>query len=133
MERARGAVGESNGVRMMRRLDGPDRLGFVLGCLGESAEIGEAHDQPDAIVDGCWRGVSEILVDPIGGQRREVVGGQLNHPLVVAPPVMRLCEKARGENAESQVTEAPGDLQRAGAGRQRLVQLAEQRVDVRHD
>ena len=37
------------------------------------------------------------------------------------------------EDAESQVPEAPGDLQRAGAGHERLVQLAEQRVDVRHE
>ena len=86
-----------------------------------------------AIVDRCRCGVPEILVDPVGGQRREVVGGQLDHPLVLAPEVMRLLEKARGEDAELQVSEALGDLQRAGPGRERLVQLAEQRVDVRHE
>ena len=37
------------------------------------------------------------------------------------------------EDAESQVPEAPGDLQRAGAGHERLVQLAELRVGVRHE
>ena len=123
----------ADGVRMLRRLGEPDRLGFVLGRLGESAELGEAHDQPAAIVDRRRCGGSEILVDPVGGQRREVVGGQLDHPLVLAPVVMRLLEIARGEDAESQVPEAPGDLQRAGAGHERLVQLAEQRVDVRHE
>jgi hypothetical protein len=46
---------------------------------------------------------------------------------------MRLFEKARGEDAESQVPEAPGDLQRASAGHERLVQLAEIVVDVRHE
>ena len=78
-----------------------------------------------AIVDRWRCGSSEILVDPVGGQRREVVGGQLDHPLVLAPVVMRLLEIGRGEDAESQVPEAPGDLQRAGAGHERLVQLAE--------
>ncbi len=67
----------------------------------------------------------EILVDPIGRQHGEVVGGQFNHPLILTPEVMRLHEIARGEDAKSQVPEAPGDLQRAGAGRERLVQLAE--------
>ena len=52
---------------------------------------------------------------------------------IVAPEVMRLREIARGEDAKSQVPEAPGDLQRAGAGRERLVQLAELGVDVRHE
>ena len=92
MERARGEVGQTDGERMMRRLGEPDRLGFVLGRLGESAELGEAHDQPGAIVDRWRCGVSEILVDPVGGQRREVVGGQLDHPLVLAPVVVRLLE-----------------------------------------
>ena len=46
---------------------------------------------------------------------------------------MRLLEINRGEDAESQVAEAPGDLQRTGAGHERLVQLAELRVDVRHE
>jgi hypothetical protein len=73
VERARGAVGQTDGVRMARRLGEPDRLGFVLGRLGESAELGKARDQEAAIVDRCWRDVSEILVNPVGGQRREVV------------------------------------------------------------
>ena len=34
---------------------------------------------------------------------------------------------AGGEDAKSQIPEAPGDLQRAGTGHERLVQLAEQR------
>ena len=87
-----------------------------------------------AIVDRCRRGDSEILVDPVGGQRREVVGGQLDHPLVLAPvgnaPAR---DRSWSRMRSSQVPEAPGDLQRAGAGRERLVQLAEQRVDVRHE
>ena len=38
----------------MRQLGEPDRLGFVPGGLGEPAELGEAQDQPVAIVDR-WR------------------------------------------------------------------------------
>ena len=29
----------------------------------------------------------KVLVDPVGGQRGEVVGGQLDRPLVLAPEV----------------------------------------------
>jgi len=46
----------------------------------------------------------------------------LLHPLEL---LERLIEIARGENAESQIPEAPGDRQRAGAAHERLVQLAE--------
>jgi hypothetical protein len=35
----------------MRLLGKLDHLGFVLGCFGESAELGQAHDQPRAVVD----------------------------------------------------------------------------------
>ena len=67
-------VGRADGERMMCRLGEPDRLGFVLGRLGESAKFREAHDQPGAIVDRRRCGKPEILVDPVGGQRREIVG-----------------------------------------------------------
>ena len=133
MEQARGEVGQADGERMLGRFGEADRLGFVLGRLGESAELGEAHDQPGPIPDRWGYGKSESLVDPIGRQHGEVAGGQLNHPLILTPEVMRLHEIARGEDAKSQVPEAPGDLQRAGAGHERLVELTEQRVGDRHE
>ena len=80
----------------------------------------------NAIEDGCRCELPRILVDPVGGQRREVIGGQLDHPFVLAPEVMRLHEIARGENAEFEVPQRTRDLQRAGTGSERLVQLAEQ-------
>jgi hypothetical protein len=40
MKRARGAVGHTDGERMMRRLSEPDCLGFVRSRLGEPAELG---------------------------------------------------------------------------------------------
>ena len=110
---------------MTSRLGDPERLNLVLGRLDESAELGEAPDQPVAIEARYRRGGSERLVDPGCGQRREVIGGQLDHPLVVASVVVRLLEIAGGQDAESQVPEAPRDLQRLGAGHKRLVQLAE--------
>ena len=67
MKHAGGAVGETNGERLLRRLGEPERLGFVLGGLGESAEIREAHDQPAAIVDRWRGGKFEILVDAVAG------------------------------------------------------------------
>ena len=133
MKPARGEVGHADGERMTRRLGEPEHLGLVRGGLGESAELGEAPDQEVAIVDRDRHGGSERLVVRVGGQRREVVGRQLDHPLVLAAEVVRLLEIGRGQEAESPVSEAPGDLQRPGAGHQRLVQLAELRVGVRHD
>jgi hypothetical protein len=46
---------------------------------------------------------------------------------------MHLREIARGDDADAQVPEAPSDLQRAGAGHERLVQLAEIVVNIRHE
>jgi hypothetical protein len=110
---------------MTGRLGDLDRLGFVRRGLGEPAELGEAHDQPAAVEDRYGLVGSKRLVDPVGGQRREVVGRQLDHPLVLAPVVLGHIEIARGEDAESQVPEALGDPQRARAGHERLIQLAE--------
>ncbi len=110
MKRARSTVGLTNGECMLRRLGEPDRLGFELGRLGESTELREAHDQPVSIIDRSRRGGSEVLVNPFGRQHGEVVGGQLDHPLVVAPVVMRLLEITRREDAEFQVLKAFGDL-----------------------
>ena len=132
-ELARSEVGHTDGGRMLRRLSEPDRFGCILGCRREPAELGEAQDQPEAIEDGCRHKVSERLVDPVGGQRREVVGGQLDHPLVLAPIVMRLFEKARTEDAERQVSQHPCNFQRPRPARNRLLQLAEVSVGRRHD
>ena len=102
-----------------------DRLRLVFGRLGESPELGEAHDQPSTTEDRCRHGHAEIFVDPFGGQRREVVGGELDHALVVAAIVARLLEIACGEDAKPQVPEALRDLQGAGARRECLIQLVE--------
>jgi hypothetical protein len=118
---------------MLRRLGEPDRLGCIFGRRREPAELGEAQEQKEAIEDGCRHKVSESLVDLVGGHRRKVVGGQFDHLLVLAPKVMRVFEKARTEDAERQVSQRPGDFQRPGPARQRLVQLAEVRVGRRHD
>src|SRR6266404_1725070 len=115
---------------MMRRLGNPKNLGLVRGRLCESADRGEAPDKPAAIPDRYPKG---IIVDPGGGQGREVIGGQLDYALVFAPVVVRMFETARGLDAESQVPETPGNLQRAGARHERLVQLAEQRVGACQD
>ena len=133
VERARGVVGQADGVRVARWSGEPDHLGFVFGRLGEPAQVGEADEQPEAIVDRGRLAASKELVDPVGRQRREVVRGQLDHSRVFAAVVVRLREIGRGENAESQVPEAPGDLQRAPAAHERLVRLVEPRVDVRHE
>src|SRR5262245_52598413 len=123
MEHARREVSQAFGVRMLGRFGEADRLGFVLGRFGESAELGKAYDQPGAIPDGWGCKHSESLVDPVGMQCGEVAGGQLNHPIIRTLDVMRVDERACGKEAKSQVPEASGDLQRAGASHERLVQL----------
>ena len=124
-------MGRTNGERMLGRPGEPEQLGLIRGRLGESAELGETADHPEATVDRYRYGaVSERLVDPVGGQRREAIGGQLDRLLEIAPVEMRLREIGRGQDAEPQVPEAPGNLQCAGAGHQRLVRLAKQRVGV---
>ena len=72
-----------------------------------------------------------MLLDPVGRQRREIVRGQLDHPGEVAPIEASLREIGRGHKPEPQVPEARGKLHRPGARHKRLVQLAEQCVDVR--
>ena len=126
-------MGHADAVRVLRRLGEPDRLDGVPGRLVEPAQLGEAPHERDAIVDRRRREPSERLVDPVRGQRREVVGGQLDHALVVASKVVRLLENVRGDDAELQIPEALGDLPGAGAVGDRLVQLAEQRVGDRHE
>jgi len=110
---------------MLHRRGEPNHLGFVLGSLGESAELGETHNQQKAIEDGRRSSKSKMLVDGVGRQSREVFLGKLDHALVVASEVVRLPEVRGGRDTKSQVPEAPGDLQRAGPCRKRLVQLTE--------
>src|SRR4029078_9668815 len=62
-----------------------------------------------------------------------MVGGQIHYPCMLAPEEMHLREKACGKDAEPQVPEAPGELQRASAGRKPVVQLANSAVHARHD
>src|SRR5262245_63688428 len=133
MENARVAVGQAHGVRMLRRLSDADRLGGRDRGLGESPELREAQDEPATIVDRWRYGGTEILVDPLGGQGAQVARGQLDDPFVVAPEVVSLLEIRRGQNAESQIPEAPGDLQPAGAALDSMVQLPEQRTEVGRD
>ena len=108
-----------------------DRFRRVFGRFGESAELGEAHDRVSAAKDRWQRGHTEIFVHPVGGQR-EIVGGELEHVPVLAPIMVHLLEMARGDDTKPQIPEALGDLQGAGAGRERLVQLVERRMDRRH-
>ena len=83
-----------------------------------------------AIVDRWRCSKSERLVDPVGGQRREVAGGQLDHPLVLAPEVdapardssWRGCgvsspRGARRSPARGCRSRAPRPARRAASGR----------------
>src|SRR5262244_1135650 len=102
---------------MLRPHRDPERLGYGLDRFGESAELAQARHQPDAIEDRCRLTSSEELIDPVGGEHAEVVGGQLDDPLVLASLVVRLLEEACGEDAESYIPEALGDRQRTRPGR----------------
>src|SRR5215510_4799212 len=116
VQHARGEVRPTDGEGVLGWFSEADRLRLVLCRLGKSAKLGEAHDQPGATENRCRHGHPEILVDPLGGQRRKVVGGKLDHAFVFAPIVVRLLEITRGEDAKPQVSKALGDIQGASAG-----------------
>jgi hypothetical protein len=76
----------------MGRLGESDRLGFILAGLRESPELGKSPHEPHAVIDRWRRAEPKVLIDTVGGQHRQVGGGQL-HDLVVLPAkVMRLLE-----------------------------------------
>src|SRR2546426_11386347 len=100
-------VGSTDRERMTRRLGEPDRLGLVLGRLGESAELGEAHNQPEAIVDRGGSAASKVLVDPIGGGGRGGVGGELHPPLGLPPGGLHPLQVSRGGGGEVPVPPPP--------------------------
>jgi len=68
MEQAGGVVGKAEGERVLRWFGEPDRIGCARDRLFESAELGEAQDEVEAIEDRCRRDVSEPLVDESGGK-----------------------------------------------------------------
>ena len=107
-----------------------EHLGSALGRLGKSAELGKTRDQPGPIADRCGRGKIEKLMGPVSGQFREIGGGQFDRPRVFGPLAMHLRKVGCGLDAQFQVPEARGEFQRPGTGRERLVQLAEHRVEV---
>src|SRR5262245_60973707 len=111
VEPAHGKVGKADGVRMLRRFRTLDEGGPMIRRLSESAEMGEAHDQPDAVTDRYWYEASEGLVDPVGGERGEIFRGQLDHLPVLATHEVREPQQTCGENAEFHVLEPPSDLQ----------------------
>ena len=71
-----GDVGPADGKRMVCLCRQPDRLAFGLGRFAESAELGQAQDQPATVVNRWRGGESGKLGDPLGGQHGEVGGGQ---------------------------------------------------------
>lgn len=120
---------------MTQRFREPDRLGRVLRRLDKSAQLGDALDQEAAIPRESLDQVAAIphsrltfsrrQVGPVWRQRREVVSGELDDPRVLAAGKKYIFEKAGGDEAESYVPEARGDLPGAGPGYVCLVELAE--------
>jgi hypothetical protein len=90
----------------------------VAGRFGESATFGETLDQATPVPDRRGAAKAESLVDPVGRQSGEVAGGQFNYPIILTPGAMHLNQKARGDNAKSQIVEAPGGLGPNGVSRE---------------
>ena len=90
-------------------LDEPKGLGCVRRRLGESAELGETR-KPVSVVSEIGMWVRKIPA-PIGRQRCEIIGGQLDDPLVLATEEVPLPEIGRGQDPDFQVPEALGDFQ----------------------
>src|SRR5262252_5950750 len=131
MEHAGRAVRVANGISTVSRPGELEGVGLVLGTFGEWRKLGETHHQPRSNVHPGRRAQSQMLVDPVDGQRREIVEPELHGTLVLAPKVVCLLQIARGEYAKPRVSEVSGNLHRTGAGRECLVQLPELRVHVR--
>jgi hypothetical protein len=86
---------------------------------------------PAAVVDRRRRVRPEILVDPLGWDQRDIGDGQLDDFLVFAAKVARLLEIAGREDSQPQIVEAAADGERPGAGGDGLVELSQQRMEVR--
>src|SRR5262249_55657379 len=106
---------------------------FYFGASPEPAGPAGGLDQQDPAPTPGGETKPEIFLNPSAREPGRVAGGQFNHPIILTPEVIHLHEIARGEDTKSQVPEAPRDLQRAGAGHERLVELTEQRVGHRHE
>src|SRR5215470_6283126 len=83
--------------------------------------------------EGNRRGTSEELVNPLRRQHGEVVCGQLDDPFIISPIKVRLLQPLGGDDTELPVPERTRDLQRSIAGRDRVVELSELRVDIREE
>src|SRR5262245_56474906 len=85
VEPAHGKVGKADGVRMLRRFRTLDEGGPMISRLSESTEMGEAHDQPDAVTDRYWYEATEGIEDQVGGEHGEILIRQLDQLPVLAP------------------------------------------------
>src|SRR5262245_35381096 len=113
---------------MLHRLCEPRSLGLGLFRLGESAKRGEAQDQPVAVVDRSWCDAAEELVTSVGWQRRQIVGRDLNDPLVLATTGMHLLKTGRRSYAKVRISGRLRKRPSAGSEGKRLVELTDERV-----
>src|SRR5262249_58331803 len=114
-------VGPADGVRRRRPRNDPDRLSSVLSRLCESAELGQTKGEPDTIVRRKRISASpKGFIDPFDRQNSKVIGSKCSHPVVFAEEGVCIHEITGGENAEFQILDASGDLQRVGRETQRL-------------
>src|SRR5579884_3869849 len=93
--------------------------------LVESAEGGQAHDQPASGKNRRWHGHPEIFVRRFAGQCSKAAAGGLDSMLIIATQVERLCEGAPRHYAKPRVPAAPGDFRGSSADRGGLVQLSQ--------
>jgi hypothetical protein len=133
VERAGTQVGEGHREGVLGRIRELYHLALVRGRLLEPSHLGQAHHRPAPVVDRKGARHAEALEPAVGRQRRHVVGYQLNHPLVVGAVVMQLPQHTRGNDSQLEVVQPPRNLQRVTAGGLRLFQLAQLRVDIRHE
>ena len=102
------------GLPLLREPGGVDQL------VAKQAPFSGAHvthDTSDRGQNGDQHGRDSQRSLSIGA-------GKFNHPVILSPGKMDLHQKAGGDDAKSQIVEAPGDFQRAGTSCDRLVQLA---------
>src|SRR5262249_13799488 len=124
MEHHRAMVSATDGVCMVCRFCNAHRLGLILGRFAKSAELAEAKDKAVATGNRCRPVASELVMDPIRGQCREVALGQLNHLLEFGEKVMHLFKEAGGQDPKIQVAQGSCDSERPGPAPTGLVELA---------
>src|SRR5215475_13915200 len=118
-------VSYTEGVSVVGRFCYSNRLSLILGRFAKCAKLGEAYDQAVAIKNRCRRAASELVIDPVRGQRREAALGQLNRLLVLSKTAMHISKTGGGQDPKIQVAQDSCGCKCPGPTHPGVIELAE--------